>query len=166
MSTQKLFNIESARSTEDIKVTKDLFETYAISLGFDLAFQNFDAEMLDFPGKYSPPKGELFLARDIKGVPIGCVGLRPLTPEGCCEMKRLYILPAGRGLGIGKALVKAVVDVAIRLGYTEMKLDTLPSMVEAISLYKSAGFLSTEPYYSTPMAGTIFLAYPLRSSSN
>ena len=76
-------------------------------------------------------------------------------------MKRLYVSSDGRGLGIGKALINAIVLVATRMGYREIRLDTLPSMAEAIALYKKAGFKAIAPYYETPLAGTIFLGRPL-----
>ena len=76
------------------------------------------------PGKYAPPAGELLLARDIHGEPFGCVGLRPLAPDGCCEMKRLYVSPRGRGLGLGRALIDAIIGEAKRIGCREIRLDT------------------------------------------
>ncbi len=91
---------------------------------------------------FPPPAGELLLARDIHGEPLGCVGLRPLPPDGCCEMKRLYVSPLGRGLGLGRALIDAIIGEARRIGYREIRLDTLPTMVGAISFYKKAGFIS------------------------
>jgi len=95
------------------------------------------------------------------GRALGCVGLRPITPGGCCEMKRLYVAPAARGLGLGRALVEAVIGEAVRIGYCEMRLDTLPTMAEAISLYRAAGFAPIAPYYDTPIAGTLFFARAL-----
>ncbi|CAF0741615.1 unnamed protein product [Adineta steineri] len=117
------------------------------------------------PGKYAPPTGELLLARNSQGEPIGCVALRALgsSNSGCCEMKRLYILPTARGLGLGRALVIAILDIAHTLGYDEIKLDTLPSMEAAIGLYKKVGFVETEAYYDTPLAETIFLARSLKN---
>lgn len=76
---------------------------------------------------------------------------------GCCEVKRLYVSPEGRGLGLGGKLVEAVVREAVRIGYREMMLDTLPSMAEAIALYRKSGFEPTEPYYDSPVIGTIFM---------
>src|SRR5215207_3431052 len=102
--------------------------------------QNFEAEMEAMPGKYAPRAGELLLARDRGGTPMGCVGLRPLDAHGCCEMKRLYVLPEGRGSGLGRKLIDAVVREAERIGYHEMRLDTLPSMAGAIALYRKLGF--------------------------
>jgi GNAT superfamily N-acetyltransferase len=134
-----------------------LFDAYAASLGIDLSFQDFAAEMATMPGKYAPPAGELLLARDAHGEAIGCVGLRPLPTDGCCEMKRLYVSPHGRGLGLGKALVEAIIGEARRIGYREIRLDTLPTMSEAVAVYRRAGFVPIEPYYDTPIVGTTFL---------
>lgn len=161
MANPEPATIERARSFQDLESTAQLFAAYADSLGLDLAFQGFDAELKSLPGKYAPPTGEILLARDANGTAVGCVAVRPLSPPDCCEMKRLYILPAGRGLGVGKRLVREILDVAASLGYNEIKLDTLPSMSQAISLYESAGFAPTTPYYETPLTGTLFLARKL-----
>ena len=155
------FAITSVRSPEDLAATKALFEIYAVSLGVNLSYQNFVAEMAAMPGKYAPPKGELLLARGKDGAAIGCVGLRPLANDGICEMKRLYVAPEGRGLGLGNALAEAIVREARRIGYREMRLDTLPSLVAAIALYERMGFAAIPAYYDTPIAGTLFFSLPL-----
>ncbi len=141
-----------------------LFRAYASSLDVDLSYQNFEAEMATMPGKYAPPAGELLLARTSNGTPVGCIGLRPIEPYGCCEMKRLYVSPDGRGSGIGKRLVEAIVREAERIGYREMRLDTLPSMTEAVALYRKSGFEPIESYYDTPVIGTIFMRRVLARS--
>jgi ribosomal protein S18 acetylase RimI-like enzyme len=156
------FTIEAARSPEDIRVVAGLFEAYAASLDFDLGYQDFAGELAGMPGKYAAPAGELLLARDREGRSLGCVALRPLA-DGTCEMKRLYVAPQARGLGVGRALVEAVIDRAARIGYREMRLDTHPSMTEAITLYRNLGFRPVEPYYGTPHTDAIFLGLPLDS---
>ena len=113
------------------------------------------------PGKYAPPSGALLLARDSNGTPAGCVGLRLIEPRGCCEMKRLYVAPQGRGFGLGEKLVRAVIEEAKRIGYREMRLDTLPSMTGAIALYSKLGFEPIAPYYETPIVGTRFMRLSL-----
>ena len=80
-------------------------------------------------------------------------------------MKRLYVSPEGRGLGLGERLVDAVVKEAKRIGYREMRLDTLPSMVGAIALYRKLGFEPMQPYYNTPVIGTIFMRRSLTERS-
>lgn len=155
------FRIEPVRSTVDLEAVVQLFNAYASSLGIDLGFQGFTAELTSLPGQYAPPAGELLLARDSHHEAVGCIGLRPIMPSGGCEVKRLYVSPQGRGSGLGRALINAIVKQAVRIGYHQMRLDTLPSMVEAIALYRKLGFVPIEPYYDTPVAGTLFLGRSL-----
>ena len=156
---------QPARSPQDLESTAQLFVAYAESLGLDLSFQDFDTEIKSLPGKYAPPTGEILLARDGTGNAVGCVAVRPLSLPDCCEMKRLYILHAARGLGVGKKLLHEILDIATGLGYSEIKLDTLPSMRQAISLYESAGFVPITPYYETPLTETVFLGRQLEKPS-
>ncbi len=156
------FNIAPARSTADIQAAARLFQEYADSLPIDLCFQDFDAEVANLPGKYSPPQGELLLAKDASGVSIGCVAVRPMTEESACEMKRLYVSPNGRGKGLGKALMEAIVVRATEMGYAEIRLDTLSSLTEAVAMYRKYGFVDIPPYHETRIEGLLFLGRTLR----
>lgn len=155
------FTIAPARSVRDIGAAAALFAGYAASLPVDLGYQDFEAELAGLPGKYAPPLGELLLARGDGGTPLGCVALRPIRPDGCCEMKRLFLLPAVRGSGLGRALTSAVIDTARRLGHRELRLDTLPAMTAALKLYEQMGFRQIDPYYAPTPAGTVFMALKL-----
>ena len=155
------FRIALATSADDLREARRLFAEYGASLRVDLAYQDFAAELAGLPGRYGPPAGALLLARDEAGTPLGCVALRPSGPAGTSEMKRLYVAQAGRGLGLGRALAEAVIAEAARLGYREIRLDTLPDMDAAQALYRALGFRPVEPYYETPVAGTVFLALAL-----
>lgn len=148
--------ISRAESDVDLAVVASLFRAYAASLDVDLAYQDFEAELAGLPGHYAAPRGLLLLASDINGVPLGCVACRPLD-EDVCEMKRLFVAPAGRGRGLGRLLVRRLFVDAQALGYREMRLDTLASMTAAQALYRAEGFEPTAPYYDTPVAGTVFL---------
>jgi ribosomal protein S18 acetylase RimI-like enzyme len=149
--------IAPVRTSDDLAAVAALFQAYEASLDVDLGYQDFAAELAALPAKYAPPAGALLLARDDAGRPLGCVALRPMEAPGRCEMKRLYVAPASRGSGLGRALMLAIIDTAKAIGYRELWLDTLPDMVAAQGLYRDAGFELVEPYYDTPVAGTVFL---------
>lgn len=151
--------IRDARDTE-IEALRHLFLEYQKALGVDLCFQGFDEELKTLPGKYARPKGRLLLATDGESI-VGVVALRPLDGADC-EMKRLYVRPAGRGRGIGRLLAERLVDEARAEGYGRMLLDTLPTMTEAQALYRSLGFVEIKAYTHNPIAGTLYMALDLK----
>jgi len=157
--------IARAVSVDDVATVAGLFQDYAASLPVDLSYQNFATELAELPGQYASPTGALLLARTLDRTAIGCVAMRPLAEPGCCEMKRLYVAPPGRGSGVGRALADAVVAEARRAGYHEIRLDTLPFMASALALYEAMGSRPIPPYYESPVAGTRFLALSLADSS-
>ena len=157
----EMFTIAPVRADGDVDDARTLFRAYAASLPVDLSYQGFATELAALPGAYAAPAGVLLLARDRSGAAIGCVALRPLAEPGCCEMKRLFVTTQGRGLGLGRALTEAVIAEAARLGYAELRLDTLPSMREAIALYRKLGFVPIAPYYAA-REGTLFMALSLK----
>ena len=157
------FTIVPVRTEKDLKASVELIQAYTAWLNIDLAFQDFAAEMASMPGKYAPPLGELLLARNAVGEPIGCVALRPLWLEGCCEMKRLFVPPSGRGTGVGSALVATIIQIAEKIGYREMRLDTLAHMDAARRMYGRSGFEEIEPYYENPLKGAVYLCKSLGS---
>ncbi len=151
------FRIDPVRTKPELRAVKDLFQAYAASLPIDLDYQDFGFELADLPGKYAPPEGELLVAWDKFDRWIGCVGLRPLRNAYSCEMKRLYVVPQARSLGLGKALTEAIVAVARGQGYSELLLDTLSTMETASSLYQQMGFERIGAYYEPTPPGTIFM---------
>jgi GNAT superfamily N-acetyltransferase len=149
-----------AATAADIPIARNLFREYAQSLRFDLSFQDFEAELAALPGKYAPPDGALIVARH-DGTPCACVALRRLDAE-CCEMKRLYVQPARRGLGIGGHLVERILDEARARGYRRMRLDTISTMMEsAVALYRSFGFRDIAPYIFNPIPGALYMEVDL-----
>jgi GNAT superfamily N-acetyltransferase len=137
---------------DDVELVRTLFREYADSLGVDLSFQGFDDELASLPGGYDA----LLVALP----DLGCVGVRALD-EGICEMKRLYVRPQGRGLGLGRALALAAIERARGLGYERMRLDTLPMMGAAQELYTTLGFVDIDPYRHNPIAGSRFMELAL-----
>jgi len=144
-----------AATPADVEQARRLFREYETSLGVDLCFQGFEQELAELPGKYAPPRGRLLLAVDVS-TPAGCVALRPLG-DSVCEMKRLYVRPAARGTRLGRLLAETIMGEARAIGYARMRLDTLPTMREAIRLYRSLGFVEIAPYYESPVVGALFM---------
>ena len=150
-----------AEDSAELEQVRQFFRNYAGWLGVDLSYQNFDEEMGTLPGRYSAPEGRLFYAV-IDGKGAGCVGIRPLA-EGVCELKRLYVDPAFRGLGVGRDLALAAIRAACQIGYRKILLDTLPAMRIAVKLYRELGFDEAPAYYQTAVEGTQFLALDLEN---
>lgn len=107
--------ILAADSSDRLEHARRLLREYAESLGFDLGFQSFAAEIENLPGEYAPPGGCILLAKDSDRI-AGCVALRKWE-KTACEMKRLYVVPEMRGRGIGRSLAAAVIVKAREAGY-------------------------------------------------
>jgi ribosomal protein S18 acetylase RimI-like enzyme len=157
-----MLKLIQAESVDEVAQARELFLEYAAALGVDLCFQNFDEELATLPGEYAPPDGRLLLAVD-EAQAVGCVALRKIDTD-TCEMKRLYVRPVFRGQGLGKRLALAIIEEARRIGYSRMRLDTLPSMRQAITAYRSLGFKTIEPYRHNPVEGALFMELALNRS--
>lgn len=151
---------EIANSPEHYSDVKTLFLEYAESLGFDLCFQNFDKEISDLKSEYTDNGGCILLCYQ-NNIPAGCVGLRRFKDD-ICEMKRLYLRNEFRGKGIGRALAEKITGKAREYGYKAMRLDTISTMKEAISLYKTMGFKEVNAYRENPVKGAIYMELDLK----
>ncbi|KAH7084290.1 acyl-CoA N-acyltransferase [Paraphoma chrysanthemicola] len=175
-----IVKIRPAVFPADRDIVSHLFLAYAQSLPIALDFQNFDHELANLPGKYdiqehggvwlayttptSPPPQITSPTKIPSSTPeasadmaIGCVALRsfPACSIPTCELKRLYIIPSARGMGVSKILLEEVLNRARELAYKEMLLDTLSSMAAARKLYEGYGFREMEKYYES-VEGAVF----------
>ncbi|MFC4311333.1 GNAT family N-acetyltransferase [Steroidobacter flavus] len=152
-----------ADTPELVTIARDLFQEYAHAIGTDLEYQGFATELGALPEPYVAPRGALFIAY-VDSEVAGCAALRPLG-ESSGEMKRLYVRPHYRSLGVGNRLVDAIIAAARQAGFHTLRLDTLPSMTSAQTLYRKLGFVETAPYNDKYLPGTRFYALDLTSRS-
>jgi GNAT superfamily N-acetyltransferase len=154
------FAIAAAEKPAEISSVRDLLLEYWESRKLEFTYFNFDREIANLPGDYSPPTGKLLLA-SCRGEAAGCVALRRLDRE-ICEMKRMYLREKFRGRGFGRALADAIIAEARRIGYRKMRLDTIgPTMREALQMYLRMGFQEIPPYRHNPLPGAAFLELDL-----
>lgn len=148
---------------ELLEATREIFQEYADTLGVDLGFQGFEAELRSLPGEYAAPMGQLLLAF-VDAQLAGCGGFRPMPDAddaNACEMRRLYVRKPFRRFGLGRTIAQALIDEARRSGYSVMLLDTLDEMEAARSLYATLGFVEIPPYYFNPLPGAHYLKVTL-----
>ena len=146
-------------TTEELDQVRKIFIEYAEFLGVDLCFQDFEDELQTLHKVYSSPRGCIILAK-LNGEVLGCIALKPIG-DNICEMKRLYVRPSARGKGLGKQLVEELIYFARNAGYKAMKLDTIASLKEAIKLYRSKGFVKTDPYVYNPLSDVLYFELSL-----
>jgi ribosomal protein S18 acetylase RimI-like enzyme len=158
-----MIEVREASAPDALAAVRELFLEYAASLPVGLEYQDFESEVAQLPADYASPAGTLLLATDASA-PIACVGVRPIDAI-TCELKRLYVRPAGRGQGLGRRLTLAAVTFARGAGYTAMRLDTLPSMTEAQRLYRALGFIDIAAYRFSPVEGNVYLELDLTRTS-
>ena len=145
--------VTSPAQLEDVR---GLFIEYAHSLGFSLDFQGFGKELAELPALYVPPEGRLLLGT-VERQPAGCAGLHRLERD-VCEMKRLYVRPQFRGLGLGRRLAERIISEARAIGYHTLRLDTIVgTMDRAIALYRRLGFVEIDCYRHNPIAGRLYM---------
>jgi ribosomal protein S18 acetylase RimI-like enzyme len=161
MTTGEVRQVRITEAETGIALTeaRTIFQEYAESLGSDPCLQDFGEELATLPGGYARPQGRLLLAL-VEDHVAGCAALRPLDAE-TGEMKRVYVRPAFRGLGLGRMLAESIVRESRAAGYRRVRLDTLPSMVRARQLYRDLGFREIAQYGDNPVAGAVYLELEL-----
>ena len=153
--------IETATAPDAFAAGRALIREYADWLAVDLCFQGYDEELANLETVYGPPDGRLFLAR-VGGRLAGCIGLRKMAAPGEGEVKRLYVRPDCRGLGLGRTLMQRTIEAAREIGYHCLRFDTLPPrMPEAQAMYRRLGCVETPPYYHNPVPGVVFMRLDL-----
>jgi putative acetyltransferase len=144
--------IQEIKSQHDIKVCaiiKRVGREYgAIGEGFGPS----DAEVNAMSKHYKNETASRYLVASIEGCLVGGSGIASFNnSDEICELRKLFLLPESRGLGIGKKLTEDCLEYAKSKGYKHCYLDTLSSMKSAVALYKKLGF----QFMDKPLPGTI-----------
>ena len=158
-----MIKLQAVENADHVAHAKALFQEYAETRKNDPALDDFHEEIDNLPGKYAAPDGNLILAYS-DGKAAGCVAVHKLA-DGVCEMKRLYVSPRLRGRGIGRYLVEAILKQAAMIGYSRLRLDSIPSMRKAQALYESIGFHEISAYRPNPNEGTKYYEIELHNKS-
>lgn len=102
------------------------------------------------PEEFAPPSG-LFLIVYEGAEPAACGGFKRLGADDA-EVKRMFVVPASRGVGLGGVLLDALEARARAVGYVRFRLDTGDAQPEALRLYRSHGYVEIEDYNANPFA--------------
>jgi DNA-binding MarR family transcriptional regulator/GNAT superfamily N-acetyltransferase len=114
--------------------------------GFDPA-----RSLLPDAGELQPPNG-LFLVARLHGEPVGCAGMKLLPGAPAAEIKRMWVDPRTRGLGLGRRFLTELEARAARHGFDALRLDTNKALSAAVGLYRSCGFREVEAFNDEPYA--------------
>ncbi|MEV6970147.1 GNAT family N-acetyltransferase [Hamadaea sp. NPDC051192] len=131
--------------------TVEIVETYAEDARVEPLVRELRAELdarypeeIEFDHPQVKERARFLLAL-VDGQAAGCCALQALG-DGDSELKRMYVRPGHRGLGLGRRLMGAVEDLAVANGLTSMRLETGPRQPEAIAVYERAGFVRIPNY--------------------
>jgi GNAT superfamily N-acetyltransferase len=166
--------VREAVGAGEVEVARGLMRAYGEYLAANpagaanICIQNYDRELAGLPGQYQAPDGVLLLAW-VDGVAAGCCAVRVLrkdrVPERGCEMKRLWVEPGFRGLGVGRRLAETAIEWAAGAGYEAMYLDTVPAaMPEAKAMYSAMGFERVGRYNDNLIEDVVFFRRALTDS--
>ncbi|MDP9024008.1 MAG: GNAT family N-acetyltransferase [Candidatus Eremiobacteraeota bacterium] len=121
----------------------ELLTEYRLSIGDARKPGVFEAEI----EAYLDASSAVLLLGYDGAMAVGCVAVRLLeTVASACELRRLYVRPEARGMGVARTLVRAAADYARSNNATSLYLDTRSSMLSAIALYRSEGFVTIPRY--------------------
>ena len=116
---------------------------------FDTGFDPADSLPADSQDMRLP--AGLFLLATLRGEPVGCGALK-LHGARPAELKRMWVSPSARGLGVGRRLLSELERRAAEHGARVIRLETNKTLVEAVSMYRSAGYREVEAFNDEPFA--------------
>ena len=146
MTTAATYSIRPPQSKEEWNAIRQLLLDYRNEFDDKTCYTSFEEELENIEHLYADPrKFKLVVVERPGNKVVGCVGLRPITPE-VAEMKRLYVAPSHRGHHLGRKLAEEIISIAGKMKYKKMVLDTMHEMRDAQKLYMQLGFVVTAPH--------------------
>ncbi len=115
-----------------------------------------DADIKDIEHSYFARGGAFYVLEEEDGSIIGAYGLYPVDRQ-TCELRKMYLHSSYRGKGLGKLLLEDALSKARQIGFKRMTLETASVLREAISLYKSYGFVEYEPEHMSSRCDQAFV---------
>lgn len=146
--------IRDAQTPEEVEAARMIFRRQVELWRNDPTLLGLEVEFADLPGIYSPPRGALLLAYDEGGAVLGTGAMRPLPGAGDCGLTALIIDPAARGRGLGRLMLRAMIDRALAAGHRRMHLETSGEDPVAVAMWQSAGFVPGPAYFPNPRPGS------------
>ena len=150
-----MLRIRRAETKDDLNQVRELFNEYMhlvcdmldeeLGIRFDVQ-SKVDQDMTELE-QFSPPDGCMLLAMD--GSDVAGIACMRRVGDGVGEIKRMYVRPSFRRKGIGRELLRCLIEEATRIGYRTIRLDSFRTMKEALALYTSSGFREIAAYPET-----------------
>jgi putative acetyltransferase len=141
-SFKPMYSFRHARS-EDSAAIRALVESVLREYGLPFDADGADADLADVQASYEGRGGVLYVVESPAGAIAGCGGIFPMNTD-IVELRKMYVLPAARGRGLGKELLNRLLADARRLGYKRVMLETNSTLKEAIALYRRFGFVPVD----------------------
>ncbi|PTW59089.1 acetyltransferase (GNAT) family protein [Breoghania corrubedonensis] len=140
-------DVEAPESADARWCMQEYFQELArrFDAGFDPAVSNPADE-----ATLRPPNGVFVIAR-LDGEPVGCGALKSIRP-GMGELKRMWVADRARGLGVGRRIIEALEGRARDFAISLLRLETNRNLTEALSLYRSSGYLEVPAFNDEPYA--------------
>ena len=152
------FQIRRAAPADHEGVVRELAEYFAF-LGEEVDPAGLDHDVADWQREYDGVAGVMLVVVDPAGQVVGTAAVRRLEP-GVAELKRMWLRPACRGLGLARRLMDRVLEEAGALGGRALRLDSEQRLAAAVRLYRSYGFAEIPDYNRNPRAD-IWMELPL-----
>jgi ribosomal protein S18 acetylase RimI-like enzyme len=158
-----MIEIRTAETSDEIEAVRFLVLAHASSLREHPGSEQVRVDAENLPGPYIAPRGRLYLAR-LDAMPAGCVALRPIDGT-IAEVKRMFVLTTARRHGVARALMGQLINDARKMGYSRVRLGTLPEMEAAQNLYRELGFVRIPRYRADEKVDTVFFELDLTRRS-